>query len=76
MAITDSLIISFSDTQIRLVADKLVTLYYECRKLKELKVADASTSTTIANRTPLIRSVSDYMVSVVQGIRHVENIWE
>jgi hypothetical protein len=60
---------------VRQIADKLGSLYYECRHLKNLKDADGDTATTIALRHSQIRRVSDMMIDVANTVHLVEATW-
>jgi hypothetical protein len=73
--ITDPEAIAFSNRSVRTAADNLATLYYECDYLRDLKIADDDTPTTIALREGHIRSVADLMLQIVQNEQLKENVW-
>ena len=73
--ITDTDVIGFANSHVRTTADRLATLYYECQFLEQLRDADADTATTISLREPRIRSVADYMLSVIRLIDEIPLIW-
>lgn len=75
MAVTDPELIRFCNQQIRGAADRYASLYYECRHLLDLRIADADMATTILIREAHIRSVSDRVTDTFAEHRLLKNIW-
>lgn len=73
--ITDIEAVAFCNERIRTAANQLATLYYECDYLRDLKVADADTATTISLRGDQIRVAADLMLETTQVLPIIENIW-